>query len=171
MYICVYIHSMYMEVAVSTVKTLFHFLSPGVQIFPWRDVSRSSCSHTSLLHQRESRSLPAQHLPLRRAVECTPWFFIVSDNLFVLPVTPHDDFTTIRGDLDTLLPHFWPLISCWCHCQVFGFICVCSLLILFMCVCVGGEGLAVETGNGLPECCDWTQLHDTDSYYVVWRQR
>ena len=56
--------------------------------------------------------------------------------------------------------------------------CVMSLVMLscVYCLCVflwvpGWEGPAVETGHGLPECRDWTQLHDADRHHAVWRQQ
>lgn len=56
------------------VNHLCLFLRPGVQVFSGCHVSWASRPHTPLLHEREPRSLPAQHLPLRRPAECMQWF-------------------------------------------------------------------------------------------------
>lgn len=35
----------------------------------------------------------------------------------------------------------------------------------------GGEGPAVEACHGLPQCCLWTQLYDSDCHHAVWGQQ
>lgn len=57
-----------------------------------------------------------------------------------------------------------------------GFFCTISdvevLILQLKSLCMpGGEGPAVETSHGLPECCDWAELHDSDRHHAVWRQR
>lgn len=76
-----------------------HFLSPGVQVFTWRDVSGSSRPHSSLLHQREPRSLPAQRLPLRRPAGCTLWF---EHTLSTLPVCFARSSSSLRSSVLSL---------------------------------------------------------------------
>lgn len=63
-------------------RPLCHLLSPALQVLPGCDVSRSSRTDTSLLHQREPCSLPAQHLPLRETAGCTLWFLFLSQTSF-----------------------------------------------------------------------------------------
>lgn len=46
-----------------------------------------------------------------------------------------------------------------------------STKMVYCVILPGGEGPAVETSNGLPECSDWAELHDPDCHHALWRQQ